>query len=76
MASITPEEFEDEMNDIFTDVYPDTIVDAVHSVCGLLQELGYEEGALVFRACVNDWFDTYIFDEEGSLNDLCDAGRI
>lgn len=76
MASITPEEFEDEMNDIFTDVYPDTIVDGVHSVCGLLKELGYEEGALVFSACVNDWFDTYIFDKEGSLNDLCDAGRV
>ena len=42
----------------------------------LLKELGYEEGALVFSACVNDWFDTYIFDEEGTLNDLRDAGRV
>ena len=59
MASITPKKFEDEMNDIFTDVYPDTILEAVDLVCGVLVEAGYERGAGVFAACVDEWFDLY-----------------
>lgn len=59
MASITPKEFEDEMCDIFTDVYPDTILEAVDLVRGVLVEAGYERGASVFAGCVDYWFDLY-----------------